>query len=80
MPTYLYECTCGNTYEMFHHIENRDDEVCPDCGFKPKRLIAMTGKPVVYEYFSENLNARVTGPKQKARLLKERNLPEVGNG
>lgn len=38
----------------------------------------MNAKPVVYEYYSENLDARITGPKQKARLLKEKNLSEVG--
>jgi putative FmdB family regulatory protein len=79
MPMYEYKCSCGNHYDAVHSVETRDFEVCPDCGFKPKRVFAAPAKPTILEYFSENLNAWITGPKQKSRLLKEKNLSEVGN-
>lgn len=78
MPLYEYKCSCGNLWEARHSVDFRNEEVCPDCGFRPQRVYSFNNKPVVHEYFSENLNARVTGPKQKARLLKEKNLTEVG--
>lgn len=77
MPMYEYACSCGNNYDAHHSVDTRDDEVCPDCGFKPERVFSVVGRPVVYEYFSESLNERVTGPRQKARLLREKNLSEV---
>lgn len=77
-PVYEYKCSCGNHYEAFHSVDYRDDEVCPDCGFKPERVFSIPAKPVVYEYYSENLDARITGPKQKQRILKEKNMSEVG--
>lgn len=77
-PLYEYKCTCGKFWEARHTIDERDEEACAACGEKPKRVLSLTAKPVVYEYYSDNLGTMVTGPKQKAQLLKERNLTEVG--
>jgi DNA-directed RNA polymerase subunit RPC12/RpoP len=77
-PMYEYKCSCGNHYEAHHLMGFRDCEVCPDCGFKPERVFSLNAKPVVYEYFSESLMAKITGPKQKQRILKEKNMSEVG--
>lgn len=78
MPLYEYHCSCGNHWEAHRSVDYRDMEACSDCLRKPQRVFSMNAKPVVYEYYSENLDARITGPKQKARLLKEKNLSEVG--
>jgi putative FmdB family regulatory protein len=78
MPLYEYKCPCGRLWEARHTIDERDDEICPVCFQQPVRVLSLPGKPVVYEYYSENLGAVVTGPKQKAQLIKERNLTEVG--
>ena len=78
MPLYEYWCSCGNRWEAGHSVENRNDEFCPDCLARANRTYRINARPVVYEYYSENLDARITGPKQKARLLKEKNLSEVG--
>jgi putative FmdB family regulatory protein len=77
VPTYQYKCSCGNDYEAWHHIKDRDNEVCPDCGFKPERVWVMTSKPVVYEYYSESLDCMITGPEQKKRLMKEKGVVEA---
>lgn len=77
MPIYEYKChQCGNQYEEFHQVENRDLSIC--CGQKAQRIISKSqGKPVVYNYYSENADAIFTGPRQKARILKEKGLSEL---
>jgi len=78
-PLYEYECDyCGKGWEAFRSVEFRDRESCSHCGGAPKRVLSFNSKPVVQEYFSESLNAVITGPKQKARLLREKNLSEAG--
>lgn len=80
MPMYEYQCSCGSHYDVQHSVESRDDEVCPDCGMKPERVYSFNAKAVIYnEYYSDNLNAYVRGPRHKSRLLKERGLQEIGN-
>ncbi len=75
-PIYDYYCECGNEWEAFHSIEDRLNEICA-CGKKASRKLTLSSRPVVYEYFSENLNAHITGPKQKQRILREKNISEV---
>ncbi len=41
MPTYDYECTkCGNTFELFHKIDDSPKKTCPKCKAKVRRLIS----------------------------------------
>lgn len=76
-PIYQYQCvTCGEKFEEFRHIEDRGN--AEHCGEKAKLLISSTGRPVVYEYFSENLGSYVTGPAQRARLMKEKGVEAAG--
>lgn len=76
MPLYEYKCSCGNHWDAFHSIEFRDSETC-ECGLKADRVWAFPqGRPVVYEYFSENLDAQITGPRQKQRVMKEKDVSE----
>lgn len=78
MPIYEYKCAiCGEEFEAFHWIADRQKQM--HCGEKALLLISKSqGRPVVKEYYSENLDARITGPRQKERIMKERNVSEVG--
>jgi len=77
MPLYNYHCdNCGSDVVRFNTVENREHMTC-DCGSPMRKLLSHIAKAVVYEYWSENLNAHVTGPKQKQRLMRERNVKEV---
>ena len=77
MPRYEYLCPeCLRNWESFHPISERGNEYC--CGVQAKRLIVTSSKPVIYEYFSENLNAHITGPAQRRKIMKERGVEEVG--
>jgi hypothetical protein len=78
-PLYEYKC-CGQTWEAFHTTPYRNCEICDECGRMAKRILSKIAKPVVMEYYSENLDAQITGPKQKSKIMKEKNVSEVGNG
>ena len=80
MPLYEYTCLiCGRQYEEFHHVDERNSSVC--CQKTAQKLISKSqGKPVVLEYFSENANAHFTGPKQRERVLKDKNLVAIPEG
>lgn len=77
MPIYSYKCSaCGREFEAFNVIRLRELSECP-CGEKANKVLSPIARPVVYEYWSENLNAYVTGPRQKQRLMKERGVTEA---
>jgi putative FmdB family regulatory protein len=76
MPVYDYHCPdCNLTWETYNRVDCRDNEVCV-CGKKAERKLQFISKPVVYDYYSENLGAQVTGPRQRKRLMKMKNLEE----
>ena len=77
MPVYDYRCSCGLEWEEYNTIENRDNERCA-CGKNAERIFKLNAKPVVLEYYSESLDARITGPRQKSQVMKDKNVSEVG--
>ena len=77
MPLYTYTC-CGEEWESFRPIKNRRKERCKSCDKKAKLVISNKAKPVVMEYYDEGLGSRVTGPRHRKRLMRERDVEEVG--
>jgi hypothetical protein len=59
-------------------VELRDTEVCKECNDPATRQLAPPARPVVYEYYSESLDEMITGPAQKARIMKQKGVSEVG--
>ena len=78
MPMYDYICVCGREWESCRTIEDRDKESCSHCGISARRILSMSSKPIIMEYYSESLDAVITGPKQKSRIMKEKNVSEMG--
>lgn len=79
MPLYEYLCKeCNEEWEAVHTIDTRKEEYCIYCGNKAELLISKTSRPVVHEYFSENLDAYVTGSKHRKQLMKEKGLEAIG--
>jgi putative FmdB family regulatory protein len=77
LPLYEYKCpSCECRYEAVHPVQFRDFDICPDCGERTNRLLSQPAKAVIYEYYSENLGAVVTGPKQKKKLMEEKGVSE----
>lgn len=81
-PVYTYRCNeCGALIEVVEHISQLGSKryICDEksCDGEMQRMISETqGKPVTYNYFSENLDAHITGIQQKRRVMKEKNLEE----
>ena len=40
MPTYVYRCEQGHTFELFHSIADESTKHCPECGAEAKRVPA----------------------------------------
>ena len=40
MPTYVYRCAQGHTFELFHGISDESPKRCPECGAEAKRVPA----------------------------------------
>lgn len=40
MPTYVYRCENGHTFELFHSISDESEKRCPDCDTPAKRIPA----------------------------------------
>jgi putative FmdB family regulatory protein len=38
MPTYVYRCENGHTFELFHGISDDTPRPCPECGAESKRV------------------------------------------
>lgn len=77
MPIYRYHCSsCGKECEIFNSVENREYAFC-ECGSPMRKVFSLISKPIVYDYYSENLGARITGPQHKRRLMKEKNVSEA---
>ena len=77
MPIYDYFCDCGKTWEDIRSVKNRNSMVC-ECGHLAKIAISIPARPVIHEYYSENLNAQITGPAQKKRVMKAKGMEESG--
>jgi putative FmdB family regulatory protein len=40
MPTYVYRCANGHTFELFHGISDESPKLCPECGSEGQRVPA----------------------------------------
>ena len=77
MPIYEYKCpNCGNIFIDQRRMDEREDARCI-CGEQAVRVWTAPARPVVYEYYSENLGTVITGPRQKARIMQARNVREA---
>jgi len=38
MPTYVYRCANGHTFELFHGISDESPKLCPECGSEGQRV------------------------------------------
>lgn len=76
-PMYEYECpSCQEDWETVHSVDTRKEENCAYCGEKAKLLISVGARPIINEYYSESLDAMVTGPKQRKTLMKAKGMEE----
>ena len=77
MPIYEYECLdCKEEWETYHTVDTRLEETCAYCSKKASMLMSVQARPIIEEYYSENLGAVVTGPKHRKELMKQKGLEE----
>ena len=82
MPLYDFKCPeCEHEWEQFSKITQRNFILCPQC-HEVRGVVQITtvAKPQVLEYYDENLDVKVTGPKQKMRHMRKEGIEEVGGG
>lgn len=79
MPLYEYVCKeCDREqWEAVHKVECRKTERCPDCGGESEIQMSLQQRPVILDYYSEGLDAYITSPKQKRKLMKAKNLEDA---
>lgn len=77
MPMYEYEClACNEEWETVRTVDTRMEENCAYCGEKAKLLISVGARPIIEDYYSENLGTIVTGPKHRKELMRAKGLEE----
>jgi len=79
MPIYPYRCDkCHRRWDAIHAVATRGDEKCRKCGKPAIREIAVGAKPQIIDEYMEGLGTHITGPAHMRRVMKEKNLEEVG--
>ena len=79
MPLYDFLCTiCKTEYEdIFRSVADKDRTHCSKCSAFMISQITIRSNPQFYEGYDEQLDAYLTGPKQKQRVLEEKGLVEI---
>ena len=80
MPTFQFLCrSCGRREDRIIFYEEIPVQACFTCGSQLQHEFVPTrSKPVVYTRNS-GYSDSLTGPRQKARYLREKNLIELGD-
>jgi len=77
MPNYDVLCNkCDIEFEEYAKVEDKDDIKCHTCGSVTQTLITQRGFQFLDGY-DPNLQAFVTGPKHRDKIMKEKGLEEV---
>jgi len=77
MPIYDYVCQCGRKKEVVRKIADIDRPVRCVCNRMMRRIIpGSQGKPVIMDYYSENLGERITGPRHKRSVMNRLGVTE----
>lgn len=80
MPRFQFYCqTCDNREDRFCLNEEKDGQFCLLCGEKMVyEFVPTRSRPVVYANDTKHPR-QFTGPKQRERYLKDRNLIDYGS-
>lgn len=78
MPMYDFLCkTCSHEFEAFTHSKHKDYINCEKCHMPTETLITIKSKPLFYEGYDEQLDAYITGPAHKRRIMEEKGISEI---
>ena len=86
MPIYRYKCECGQEYDEFRKIDNRNDSPICLCGKKTELRIMPTSIKADIEPYMTAANDKRTGEpvyitsgKQHREFLRRNDYVELGN-
>ncbi len=75
MPLYDFKCIrCANEWEEFRKLIDKSKAWCFECGGDGISLISVHTRPHVYNYYCDELEAHITGPKQRKQIMKQREM------
>ncbi len=78
MPLYEYKCPqCEEEWDAVHKVECRKTEKCPFCDSQAELQMSINARPQVLDYYSENLDTHITSPKQRRKLMKQKDLEDA---
>lgn len=78
MPLYDYRCIeCKHEFEHFSTVDDKDNYFCEKCDGVVETLITIKSNPQFYEGYDAQLDAYLTGPEQKRRIMKEKGISEI---
>jgi putative FmdB family regulatory protein len=80
MPLYDFKClSCGKEFESFKKVAEKDLQRCEeqDCRGKTKTLITQNGGFRYEDGYDSDLGENITGPAQRAKIMKDRGLEVV---
>ena len=65
-------------WEAFSKLSDKDKVFCPTCQRYAESLITIRSRPNVFmEEYDEGLDAVVTGPAHRRKIMKERHYEEI---
>ena len=72
MPTYQYKCNkCGKKLDEFHKVDDRYNQVCPECGNGMQIMIQPTTFHIFEPFWHPNLDKKPVYIKSKKHLKEE---------
>ena len=72
MPMYQYRCDkCGKELEEFHKVDDRHNQVCPECKRYMQIMIQPSPIHVFKGFFHPNLDKKPVWISSKANLKEE---------
>ena len=80
MPLYDYECPkCKEKSEVYLCLKDVENTqiVCSICMEDMTRKITTSAKPTIYNYECVGIGEHITGPAQRAKLMKEKGLSDA---
>lgn len=80
MPLYDLLCLqCDEEWEAFSVVSGKDEIECPsgNCSVYGVTQITCRSKAHYYEEYDPQLSTRITGPAQREKVLRSKNLVEI---
>ena len=77
-PIYEFTCSnCGHCAEVYSSRVSTETSRDCSCGAVMHKIISHTARPIILDYYSDQLGCQITSPEQKKRVMKEKGVMEA---